>query len=416
MVNQKYLDKAEVLIEALPYIQRFNRKIVVIKYGGSAMLDEELKRNVIKDAVLLKLVGFKPIIVHGGGKEISRWVGKVGMEPRFVNGLRVTDKDTMEIAEMVLAKVNKELVTLVESLGVQAVGVSGKDGGLLQCKKKLSKGEDIGYVGEVTKVNPKILQDLLERDFLPIVFPIGFDENFDSYNINADDAACAIAEAVNAEKLAFLSDIEGVYRDASDPSTLISELRVDEAENLISDGTVGGGMIPTYLVVKNMQLLNTIWALVLPGCLSVYNMIVARTFFKSNISEELYEAGEIDGCTQSRFFFQIALPLSKAIIAIMVLYYGVGHWNSYFSALLYISDQDKYPLQLVLRNILITNQTALSQTATTAAARAALQEQQQLIDVMKYSLIIISSVPVLIMYPLVQKHFVKGVMIGSVKG
>ena len=175
----------------------------------------------------------------------------------------------------------------------------------------------------------------------------------------------------------------------------------------------GGGMIPTYLVVKNMQLLNTIWALVLPGCLSVYNMIVARTFFKSNISEELYEAGEIDGCTQSRFFFQIALPLSKAIIAIMVLYYGVGHWNSYFSALLYISDQDKYPLQLVLRNILITNQTALSQTATTAAA---LQEQQQLIDVMKYSLIIISSVPVLIMYPLVQKHFVKGVMIGSVKG
>ena len=178
----------------------------------------------------------------------------------------------------------------------------------------------------------------------------------------------------------------------------------------------GGGMIPTYLVVKNMQLLNTIWALVLPGCLSVYNMIVARTFFKSNISEELYEAGEIDGCTQSRFFFQIALPLSKAIIAIMVLYYGVGHWNSYFSALLYISDQDKYPLQQVLRNILITNQTALSQTATTAAARAALQEQQQLIDVMKYSLIIISSVPVLIMYPLVQKHFVKGVMIGSVKG
>ena len=143
MVNQKYLDKAEVLIEALPYIQRFNRKIVVIKYGGSAMLDEELKRNVIKDAVLLKLAGFKPIIVHGGGKEISRWVGKVGMEPRFVNGLRVTDKDTMEIAEMVLAKVNKELVTLVESLGVQAVGFNVKDGGLLQSRKKHSKGEAI---------------------------------------------------------------------------------------------------------------------------------------------------------------------------------------------------------------------------------------------------------------------------------
>lgn len=244
MVNQKYLDKAEVLIEALPYIQRFNRKIVVVKYGGSAMLDEELKENVIKDVVLLKLVGFKPIIVHGGGKEISRWVGKVGMEAKFINGLRVTDKETMEIAEMVLAKVNKELVALVQSLGVKAVGISGKDGGLLQCKKKYSNGEDIGFVGDITKVEPKILYDLLEKDFLPIVFPIGYDGNFDSYNINADDAACAIAEAVNAEKLAFLSDIEGVYKDQNDPSTLISELHVNEAQDLIAQGFVGGGMIP----------------------------------------------------------------------------------------------------------------------------------------------------------------------------
>ena len=244
MVNQKYLDKAETLIEALPYIQRFNRKIVVVKYGGSAMLDEELKANVIKDVVLLKLIGFKPIIVHGGGKEISRWVNKVGMEPRFINGLRVTDKDTMEIAEMVLAKVNKELVTLVESLGVQAVGISGKDGGLLQCHKKLSNGEDIGYVGDIEKVNPKVLQDLLERDFLPIVFPIGYDTNFDSYNINADDAACAIAEAVHAEKLVFLSDIEGVYRDYEDKSSLITALTVDQANELIESGAISGGMIP----------------------------------------------------------------------------------------------------------------------------------------------------------------------------
>ena len=244
MVKQKYLDKAEVLIEALPYIQRFNRKIVVIKYGGSAMLDEELKKNVIEDAVLLKLVGFKPIIVHGGGKEISRWVSKVGMEPHFVNGLRVTDADTMEIAEMVLAKVNKELVTLVQSLGVKAVGISGKDGGLLKCKKKLSGGEDIGFVGEVEEVNPKLLHDLLEKDFLPIVFPIGYDEQYFSYNINADDAACAIAEAVHAEKLAFLSDIEGVYRDREEPSTLISELKVEEARKLIENGFAGGGMIP----------------------------------------------------------------------------------------------------------------------------------------------------------------------------
>ena len=244
MVNQKYLDKAETLIEALPYIQRFNRKIVVVKYGGSAMLDEELKANVIKDVVLLKLIGFKPIIVHGGGKEISRWVNKVGMEPHFVNGLRVTDKDTMEIAEMVLAKVNKELVTLVESLGVQAVGISGKDGGLLQCHKKLSKGEDIGYVGDIEKVNPKVLQDLLEKDFLPIVFPIGFDTNFDSYNINADDAACAIAEAVHAEKLVFLTDIEGVFVDPTDKSTLISEMDINEAQEFIDSGVVGGGMLP----------------------------------------------------------------------------------------------------------------------------------------------------------------------------
>lgn len=178
----------------------------------------------------------------------------------------------------------------------------------------------------------------------------------------------------------------------------------------------GGGLIPTYLVVKGMGLLNTMWSLILPGCLSVYNMIVARTFFKSNISEELYEAAEIDGCTQGRFFFQIALPLSGAITAIMVLYYGVGHWNSYFSALIYLSDQDKYPLQLVLRRILISNEAALSQAATTAEARAALNEKKELIEVMKYSLIIISSIPVLILYPFIQRHFVKGVMIGSVKG
>lgn len=178
----------------------------------------------------------------------------------------------------------------------------------------------------------------------------------------------------------------------------------------------GGGLIPTYLVVKNMHMLNTMWSLILPGCLSVYNMIVVRTFFKANISEELYEAAEIDGCTQTQFFFRIALPLSSAIIAILVLYYGVGHWNAYFSALVYISDKDKYPLQLVLRNILITNETALSQQATTEAAREALKEKQQIIDVMKYSLIIISSIPVLVLYPFIQKHFVKGVMIGSLKG
>lgn len=240
----KYLEKAEVLIEALPYIQRFNRRIIVVKYGGSAMVDETLKKRVIQDVTLLKLVGFKPIIVHGGGKEISRWVNKVGMEPKFINGLRVTDEDTMEIVEMVLNKVNKSLVQLVQELGVKAVGVSGKDGGMLTVEKKYSDGKDIGFVGEITDVNPKVLFDLLEKDFLPIVCPIGMDKDFKTYNINADDAACAIAKAVNAEKLAFLTDIEGVYKDPSDPSTLISELTIDEAHQLIEDGFIGGGMLP----------------------------------------------------------------------------------------------------------------------------------------------------------------------------
>lgn len=244
MVKQKYLDKAEVLIEALPYIQRFNRKIIVVKYGGSAMVDENLKKSVIQDVVLLKLVGFKPIIVHGGGKEISRWVNKVGKEAKFINGLRVTDEETMEIAEMVLSKVNKELVTLVESLGVKAVGVSGKDGALLTVEKKYSEGQDIGFVGNITDVNPKILYDLLEKDFLPIVCPVGLDSEFKTYNINADDAACAIAKSMNAEKLAFLTDIEGVYRDPKDPESLISKLFVKEAKELINQGNVGGGMIP----------------------------------------------------------------------------------------------------------------------------------------------------------------------------
>lgn len=241
---KKFQEKAEVLIEALPYIQRFNRKIIVVKYGGSAMVNEELKKQVIQDVTLLKLVGFKPIIVHGGGKEISRWVEKTGMEPEFINGLRKTDAATMEIAEMVLNKVNKSLVQNVQSLGVNAIGVSGKDGGLLKVKKKLSNGQDIGFVGEITEVNPKILMDLLEKDFLPIVCPVGMDDDFETYNINADDAACAIAKAVNAEKLAFLSDIEGVYKDKDDPSTRISVLHISEARELIGDGFIGGGMLP----------------------------------------------------------------------------------------------------------------------------------------------------------------------------
>ncbi|MDY3037782.1 MAG: acetylglutamate kinase [Eubacteriales bacterium] len=244
MVNQKYLDKAEVLIEALPYIQRFSKKIIVVKYGGSAMIDEELKQDVIEDVVLLKLIGFKPIIVHGGGKEISRWVDKVGMDTKFVNGLRVTDADTMELAEMVLARVNKELVAKIQTLGIKAAGISGKDGGLLTVEKKFSGSEDIGFVGDVTEVDTKILEDLLEKDFLPVVFPVGMDKDGVTYNINADEAASSIATALRAEKLAYLSDVEGVRLDPEDPESVISELYTNEAQDLIKQGVISGGMLP----------------------------------------------------------------------------------------------------------------------------------------------------------------------------
>lgn len=241
---ENWLQKAQVLNEALPYIQQFRGKIMVVKYGGSAMVDHELKKNVIRDVALLKLVGFKPIIVHGGGKEITKWVNKAGLETKFVNGLRVTDKETMEIAEMVLNKINKGLVSMMEKLGVHAVGISGKDGTLLKVDKKYSGGQDIGYVGEIKEVNTDLLTKLLDSDFVPVICPIGSDDNYHSYNINADDAACAIASAMGASKLAFLSDIEGVYRNPLDKDTLISEMSIPEAEEFLKSGMAGGGMLP----------------------------------------------------------------------------------------------------------------------------------------------------------------------------
>ena len=241
---EKVLEKANVLVEALPYIQKFNRKIIVVKYGGSAMNNEEMQRKVIEDVVLLKLVGFKPIIVHGGGKAISKWVERSGKEAEFYKGLRVTDEETMEIAEMVLNRVNKSLVAMAEQLGVRAIGISGKDGRLLNVDKRYVDGRDIGFVGDIKKVDTKILFDLLEKDFLPIVAPIGLDDDYNTYNINADDAACEIAKAMGANKLVFLTDIEGLYRDLNDPATLISRITTSEAKGLIDGGFIGGGMIP----------------------------------------------------------------------------------------------------------------------------------------------------------------------------
>ena len=236
--------KAETLIEALPYIRDFNGKKVVVKYGGSAMLDSDLQKSVIKDVALLKLVGMQPVIVHGGGKEISKWLGYMGKESEFVDGLRVTDKDTMEVAEMVLNKVNKYLVQQMERVGVKAAGICGKDGGMLMCEKKTVNGKDIGYVGEVVSVNTELIDTLIENDFVPIIAPIGMDDHFHAYNINADEAASAVAKAMHAEKLAFMTDIEGVCLDPEDPSTLISVLSLEEADKLIEQGIIGGGMIP----------------------------------------------------------------------------------------------------------------------------------------------------------------------------
>lgn len=241
---EQILIKAGTLIEALPYIQKFNNKKVVVKYGGSAMLDENLQLNVIKDVALLKLVGMKPIIVHGGGKEITKWLGLLGHESRFVEGLRVTDKQTMEVAEMVLGKVNKNLVQLVEKLGVKAVGISGKDGSTLMVDKKTVNGQDIGFVGNIKEVNPQLINTLIDNDFVPVIAPIGMDEDYQNYNINADDAACAVATAIGAEKLVFLTDIEGVYADPNDKSSLISVLTLDKADDLFASGFIGGGMLP----------------------------------------------------------------------------------------------------------------------------------------------------------------------------
>ena len=239
-----YLDKAAVLIEALPFIQRFQGATIVVKYGGSAMVEHDLKKSVIKDVALLKLVGFRPIIVHGGGKEITAWLNRFGKKTEFVNGFRVTDAETMRVAEMVLNRINKGLVSMMEKTGVKAVGISGKDGTVLRVDRKMPGGQDIGFVGDVKEVDTRLLNTLLDNDFVPVVCPVGSDDGYYSYNVNADDAACAIATAMKAQKLVFLSDIKGVYSDPDDPSTLISEMTVNETKEFLKSGHAGGGMLP----------------------------------------------------------------------------------------------------------------------------------------------------------------------------
>ena len=235
-------ERAEVLTQALPYIQRYNGKIVVVKYGGNAMIDEQLKQQVMDDIVLLWLIGVKIVLVHGGGPEISDLMTRLGKKAEFVDGLRVTDKETVDIVQMVLAgKVNKTLVNLLEMKGGKAMGISGMDGRLIEAK---IRDERLGFVGDITKINIKPVIDLLEKNYIPVISTLGCDKDGNTYNINGDTAAAYIAGALNAERLIMMTDIAGILRDKDDPSTLIPTITIDEAATLYREGVISGGMIP----------------------------------------------------------------------------------------------------------------------------------------------------------------------------
>ena len=234
--------RAKVLIEALPYIQRYRGKIVVVKYGGNAMINEELKKAVMGDIVLLSLIGVKVVLVHGGGPEISDTLKKMGKSTAFVDGLRVTDKETAEVVQMVLAgKISKNLVSLIGNLGGRAIGLSGMDGHMIEAKKLRS---ELGFVGEITNVDPQPILDVLDKGYIPVISTVGYDRKGNSYNINADTAAARIAGTLRAESFISMTDIAGILRDTGDPSTLIREINVSEAPQLMREGIISGGMIP----------------------------------------------------------------------------------------------------------------------------------------------------------------------------
>ena len=236
------MERAQVLTEALPYIKHYNGKIVVIKYGGNAMINEELKQQVMEDICLLWLIGVKVVLIHGGGPEISQTMKRLGKESVFVNGLRVTDRETVDIVQMVLAgKVNKSLVNLLQMKGGHAVGLSGIDGGIIEATMK---DERLGFVGEITKIRPQPITDLLEHNYIPVISTVASDRQGNTYNINGDTAAAYIAGALNAKRLIMMTDIDGILRDKDDPSTLIHKLTVSEAKGLYEEGVISGGMIP----------------------------------------------------------------------------------------------------------------------------------------------------------------------------
>lgn len=236
------MERAEMLTQALPYIKRYTGKTVVIKYGGNAMINEHLKQQVMEDIVLLWLIGVKVVLVHGGGPEINELMNKLGKQAEFVDGLRVTDKETVDIVQMVLAgKVNKTLVNLLEMKGGKAIGLSGMDGRLIEAK---IKDERLGYVGKITKIHIKPVEDLLENGYIPVISTVGCDKQGNTYNINGDTAAAQIAGALGAERLIMMTDIAGILRDKDDPDSLIPEITINEAEKLYDEGIISGGMIP----------------------------------------------------------------------------------------------------------------------------------------------------------------------------
>ena len=246
-LDMGFINKANILIEALPYIQRLWGKTVVIKYGGNAMKNEDLTQKILEDVTLLKYVGINPILVHGGGPEINAMLGRVGVQSTFHNGLRITDDATMEIVQMVLAgKLNKNIASQIGRLGGKAIGLCGKDAGLIMVKKKppLADGVDLGHVGDIVSINTKLLEALCQDEYIPVISSVGTDENGESYNINADTAAAAVATALKAEKLIFLTDIDGVRADPGDPTSLFPILTVERARALIAEGVITGGMIP----------------------------------------------------------------------------------------------------------------------------------------------------------------------------
>lgn len=245
---ERYIEKANILIEALPYIKRFYEKIVVVKYGGSAMTDERIKEKVIEDIVLMKLVGMKPVIVHGGGNAITNLLQRLGKETKFIDGLRVTDKETAEVAEMVLSgSINKQIVQTLGMHGISAVGINGKDANTLQTVKKCIDGKDVGFVGQIVSVDTRLISSLISNDFIPVIAPVGADMEGNTYNINADFAASAVAGALKAEKLVFLTDVEGIMKDVGDPSSIIRRIDAASAMALIDQGIIAGGMIPKTL-------------------------------------------------------------------------------------------------------------------------------------------------------------------------